>query len=97
MRDEIKSVHLEQLLTRLRERHAVIGIIGLGYVGLPLALRYAAEGFHVLGSTSTPPRSTSSTGARAISPTSRGRQSLRRAPPGWSPAAIFHVWSKPMH
>ena len=49
MRDEIKSVHLEQLLTRLRERHAVIGIIGLGYVGLPLALRYVAEGFHVLG------------------------------------------------
>lgn len=49
MRDDIQSVHLEQLLTRLRERHAVIGIIGLGYVGLPLALRYAAEGFHVLG------------------------------------------------
>jgi len=49
MRDENQSVHLEQLLTRLRERHAVIGIVGLGYVGLPLALRYAAEGFHVLG------------------------------------------------
>jgi len=49
MRDEIESVHLEQLLARLRDRHAVIGIIGLGYVGLPLALRYAAEGFRVLG------------------------------------------------
>jgi len=49
MRDENQSVHLEQLLARLRDRHAVIGIIGLGYVGLPLALRYAAEGFRVLG------------------------------------------------
>jgi len=49
MRDENQSVHLEQLQARLRERQAVIGIIGLGYVGLPLALRYAAEGFRVLG------------------------------------------------
>lgn len=31
MRDENQSVHLEQLLDRLRDRHAVIGIIGLGY------------------------------------------------------------------
>ena len=49
MRDENQSVHLEQLLARLHDRHAVIGIIGLGYVGLPLALRYASEGFRVLG------------------------------------------------
>ena len=31
MRDENQSVHLEQLLARLSDRHAVIGIIGLGY------------------------------------------------------------------
>lgn len=31
MRDENQSVHLEQLLSRLRERQAVIGIVGLGY------------------------------------------------------------------
>ena len=49
MRDENQSVHLDQLLARLEARSAVIGIIGLGYVGLPLALRYAAEGFRVLG------------------------------------------------
>ncbi len=30
MRDEHQSVHLEQLLGRLHERSAVIGIIGLG-------------------------------------------------------------------
>jgi UDP-N-acetyl-D-glucosamine dehydrogenase len=49
MRDEIKSAHLEQLTAKLRDRTAVIGIIGLGYVGLPLTLRYAAVGFKVLG------------------------------------------------
>jgi UDP-N-acetyl-D-glucosamine dehydrogenase len=49
MRDESKPALLEQLTTRLRERTAVIGIIGLGYVGLPLTLRYAEAGFRVLG------------------------------------------------
>ncbi|TFW33391.1 nucleotide sugar dehydrogenase [Massilia horti] len=49
MRDENKSIHLEQLTAKLRKRTAVIGIIGLGYVGLPLALRYATVGFKVLG------------------------------------------------
>ncbi|NIA56532.1 nucleotide sugar dehydrogenase [Massilia sp. TW-1] len=49
MRDESKPAYLEQLTTRLRERGAVIGIVGLGYVGLPLTLRYAEAGFRVLG------------------------------------------------
>jgi UDP-N-acetyl-D-glucosamine dehydrogenase len=49
MRDESKPAQLERLTTRLRERTAVIGIIGLGYVGLPLTLRYAEAGFRVLG------------------------------------------------
>jgi len=49
MRDESKPAYLEQLTTRLRERDAVIGIVGLGYVGLPLTLRYAEAGFRVLG------------------------------------------------
>ena len=37
------------LLNKLKTRQAVIGIIGLGYVGLPLLLRYAEEGFKVVG------------------------------------------------
>jgi UDP-N-acetyl-D-glucosamine dehydrogenase len=49
MRDENKSAHLERLTARLRDRTAVIAVIGLGYVGLPLTLRYAAVGFKVLG------------------------------------------------
>ncbi|MBT2342219.1 MULTISPECIES: UDP-N-acetyl-D-glucosamine 6-dehydrogenase [Pseudomonas] len=36
-------------VTRFKTREAVIGIVGLGYVGLPLMLRYNAIGFRVLG------------------------------------------------
>jgi len=49
MRDESKPAFLEQLTARLSERTALIGVIGLGYVGLPLTLRYAEAGFRVLG------------------------------------------------
>jgi UDP-N-acetyl-D-glucosamine dehydrogenase len=37
------------LLSRLRTHQARVGIIGLGYVGLPLARTFAAAGFPVLG------------------------------------------------
>lgn len=37
------------LLQRLRNRDAVIGIVGLGYVGLPLLLTYVEAGYQVLG------------------------------------------------
>jgi len=37
------------LLKRFGDKSAVIGIIGLGYVGQPLALRYSQIGFKVLG------------------------------------------------
>ena len=34
---------------KLRDRTARVGIVGLGYVGLPLAVEYAKAGFHVTG------------------------------------------------
>ena len=37
------------LLDRIQKRQARVGIIGLGYVGLPLARAFAAKGFPVLG------------------------------------------------
>jgi UDP-N-acetyl-D-glucosamine dehydrogenase len=39
----------EEAMIRLREKTANIGIIGLGYVGLPLALLFSEEGFPVTG------------------------------------------------
>ena len=38
-----------ELLSLLSNRRAVIGIVGMGYVGQPLALRYAEAGYRVLG------------------------------------------------
>ncbi|HEX8613787.1 MAG TPA: nucleotide sugar dehydrogenase [Telluria sp.] len=49
MRDHYESTHLTQLIDKIERRSAVIGIIGLGYVGLPLSLRYSEAGFRVLG------------------------------------------------
>ena len=37
------------LLSKIENRSAKIGIIGLGYVGLPLALRFCEENFKVTG------------------------------------------------
>jgi UDP-N-acetyl-D-glucosamine dehydrogenase len=39
----------ERLLRRIRERTAHVGVIGLGYVGLPLARAFTTKGFRVLG------------------------------------------------
>ncbi|WP_339616438.1 nucleotide sugar dehydrogenase [uncultured Gilvimarinus sp.] len=45
----IQSEALKQLQTRLRSRDCHVGIYGLGYVGLPLALRFAEMGIKVTG------------------------------------------------
>jgi UDP-N-acetyl-D-glucosamine dehydrogenase len=37
------------LKEKIRDRKARIGVIGLGYVGLPLAVEFAKEGFDVTG------------------------------------------------
>src|SRR5579863_2205043 len=40
---------IEQLKTKIQQREARVGIIGLGYVGLPLALLYSEQKFRVTG------------------------------------------------
>ena len=40
------AITLEQ---KVKDKSAKIGIIGLGYVGLPLAVEFASKGFYVLG------------------------------------------------
>jgi UDP-N-acetyl-D-glucosamine dehydrogenase len=41
--------HRERLLEKIRDRKARVGVIGLGYVGLPLALLFEEAGFAVVG------------------------------------------------
>jgi UDP-N-acetyl-D-glucosamine dehydrogenase len=40
---------LEDLKARFESRQAIVGVIGLGYVGLPLACTFAEGGFAVIG------------------------------------------------
>ena len=39
----------QSLIKKIDDRKAVVGIVGLGYVGLPLAIEFAQAGFSVLG------------------------------------------------
>jgi len=51
----MSSVLLQKLSTagaleeKIRTRDAKVGIVGLGYVGLPLAVEFAKAGFDVTG------------------------------------------------
>lgn len=42
-------MHKDQLLARIASREAVVAVVGLGYVGLPLAMEFANAGFRVIG------------------------------------------------
>lgn len=48
-RDVASSVEKSLFLERLENRETRVGVIGLGYVGLPLLLRFSEAGFPVLG------------------------------------------------
>lgn len=39
----------QQLLTKIHDHTAVVAVVGLGYVGLPLAVAFAERGFPVVG------------------------------------------------
>jgi UDP-N-acetyl-D-glucosamine dehydrogenase len=49
MTTEIVSTAAAQLAEKIANKTAKVGIIGLGYVGLPLAVEFAKAGFHVTG------------------------------------------------
>ncbi|HUL03873.1 MAG TPA: nucleotide sugar dehydrogenase [Gemmatimonadales bacterium] len=43
------AVSVDALLKKVEDRSALVGIVGLGYVGLPLAVEFAHAGYRVLG------------------------------------------------
>lgn len=47
---------VEELISRIRKRTAKVGVVGLGYVGLPFAVEKAKVGFHVTGIDRNPAR-----------------------------------------
>lgn len=50
------SMHAVQLKEKIRAKTALVSVIGLGYVGLPLAVEKAKVGFRVLGIEQNPAR-----------------------------------------
>ncbi|MBZ5605086.1 MAG: UDP-N-acetyl-D-glucosamine dehydrogenase, partial [Acidobacteriia bacterium] len=41
--------HVQELRAKIESHQARVGVVGLGYVGLPLAVEFAHAGFHVTG------------------------------------------------
>jgi len=46
---KIKYSYKEQLLNKIENKTAIMGVIGLGYVGLPLAVEMARSGYKTIG------------------------------------------------
>jgi len=44
-----KNPYKQQLLSKIKDKTAVLGVIGLGYVGLPLAVEKAKAGYKTIG------------------------------------------------
>jgi len=51
--------HFTELAEKIRSKTARVGVVGLGYVGLPLAVEFAKVGFHVTGIDLSVPKVTS--------------------------------------
>ncbi len=65
------TVLAESLIAKVRQKEALVGIIGLGYVGLPLVLRFCEVGYRVLGFDIDPQK---------VSFLKRGRSYIRTIP-----------------
>src|SRR5947207_10273821 len=47
--ETVSTTHFSELKSKIEQRQARVAVIGLGYVGLPLALLYSEERFAVTG------------------------------------------------
>src|SRR5258708_30281420 len=47
--ETVSATHFSELKNKIEQRQARVAVIGLGYVGLPLALLYSEQGFPVTG------------------------------------------------
>lgn len=52
----IKQSIQQSLIQKIQTRSAVVGVVGLGYVGLPFAVEKAKVGFKVIGIEQNPRR-----------------------------------------
>src|SRR2546423_393660 len=50
------ACRVDALLAKIEDKSALIGVIGLGYVGLPFAVEKAKVGFRVVGIDQNPKR-----------------------------------------
>jgi nucleotide sugar dehydrogenase len=50
------ALRVDTLLAKINDRTAVVGVVGLGYVGLPFAVEKAKAGFRVVGIEQNPKR-----------------------------------------
>ncbi len=65
---------MKELLRKIRAKKAVCGVIGLGYVGLPLARRFCEAGFRVIGFDVDPEK---------VELLHEGRSYIRHIPADW--------------
>lgn len=71
---------VEQLVKKIKKKEVLLGVIGLGYVGLPLVLRFCEEGFRVLGFDVDP---------KKVAALSKGRSYIKSIP-----SASVSQWMK---
>ncbi|MCX8116325.1 MAG: nucleotide sugar dehydrogenase [Desulfobacterota bacterium] len=65
------DANLEGLIEKILEKRALVGVIGLGYVGLPLAVEFCEVGFHVMGFDTDPQK---------VSALKKGQSYIRSVP-----------------
>lgn len=71
------ETHLQALKEKITNRTAIVGVVGLGYVGLPFAVEKAKVGFRVIGVEQNPRRAELVNRGKATSPTCPPRSSKR--------------------